>query len=161
MIVIARKASIRGVAMSYKVRIDGQKVGKLNSGASGSFLVEPGRHVVQTRSGGTSSKKVTVDVTEGGYHVLGTGPTKSGSLMMVPAVAVGGVGAHLAARGGGGTSAFLLLEITLVLLFTAVARVPGLHITLSPIRQPNGLPDLSDPAGRQPVWGGAPGPFGQ
>lgn len=133
MIVIARKPSVRNMVWPYKVRIDDHLVGKVGNGTSEAFTVAPGRRVVEVRSGGSKSKKVTVDVVEGGYHVLGTGPTGRGLLMVVPAAALGAGAARIAAHGA---SAFLLVEVLLILLFTALARIPGLHITLAPVEHP-------------------------
>jgi hypothetical protein len=90
MIVIARKSAIQGRAVSYKVQIDGRKVGKVRNGTGETFVVAAGSHVVEVKSSGARSKLVTVDVAEAGYHVLGARPTKAGFLAVVPFAWIGG-----------------------------------------------------------------------
>jgi hypothetical protein len=156
LIVVARKSSFQSRAWPLKVRIDGQLVGKVKNGASEQFLVSAGSHIVQTGSGAGSSKKLMVDVADGGYHVLRTGPSKAGTATIVPSVVLGGLAGRAAGRDGSPVPLLALLAVLLVVTLVSV-RIPGFFMTLAPVPQPNGLPDLGDPTGRDPVWWTTPG----
>lgn len=59
---------------AYRVLIDGRKVGKIASGESKAFDVQPGRHELQLKIDWGSSEKLQVDVGDDGQAAFVCGP---------------------------------------------------------------------------------------
>lgn len=154
-IVVVRRAMLLNSAVSARVRMDGELVGKVASGESGQFEVSAGRHVVQARfgSGAGRSKKVEVDVAEGGDRVLVTGSRKGAWLIAAPLVLAG---SFLGPRVAGHSEAWVGALVGIAGIFALgaiVDRIPGVLTTLESAPEGGRLPEQRTPARRDPVLG--------
>ncbi|MBW8806204.1 MAG: hypothetical protein JF587_20495 [Catenulisporales bacterium] len=69
-ITLTRRSGFQLWPRPYKVWIDGVAVGRLAHNSRAEFTVEPGEHLVELSLDGMYSKRVTVDVREGGTRRL-------------------------------------------------------------------------------------------
>jgi hypothetical protein len=72
-IALTRRSGFQLRPRSYKVWIDGVVVGRLPHNGAAEFVVEPGEHLVELSLDGMYSKRVAVQVHEGGTRRLHCG----------------------------------------------------------------------------------------
>ena len=66
MIRLTRKAvGLRDRARSYKVELNGEVIGKIRSGESADFIVEPGHHRLRIKADWTGSQILSFDIQKG------------------------------------------------------------------------------------------------
>jgi hypothetical protein len=91
-IAISRKSSFHVVPRAYKVWIDGTAVGAVMNGESADFAVDPGEHTVEVSLDGMYSRKLAVEVFEGGRRRITCGPNGMLSFtafaMLLPGLAI-------------------------------------------------------------------------
>lgn len=91
-IAISRKSAFQLVPRAYKVWIDGAVVGAIGNGRSAEFEVTPGVHTVELSIDGMYSRKLSVEVFEGGKRRIACGPNGllayTAFAMMLPGLAL-------------------------------------------------------------------------
>jgi hypothetical protein len=91
-IAISRKSSFQVMPRAYKVWIDGVVVGTVQNGQSTEFSVESGDHTVELSIDGMYSRKLAVEVFEGGRRRIACGPNGmlafTAFAMLLPGLAI-------------------------------------------------------------------------
>jgi hypothetical protein len=91
-ITLTRRSGFQLRPRPYKVWIDGVAVGRLAQNATAEFVVDPGIRLVELSLDGMYSKKVTVDVREGGtrrLHCGANGPLAFSAFgLLLPGLAI-------------------------------------------------------------------------
>jgi hypothetical protein len=62
---VRQPAAVRDRARSYKVELDGAVIGKIRSGHSEDFIVEPGHHRLRMKADWTGSQVLSFDIHKG------------------------------------------------------------------------------------------------
>ena len=73
-IAISRRRSFQVMPRAYKIWIDGTAVGAIMNGESAEFAVDPGEHTVEVSIDGMYSRKLSIEVFEGGHRRITCGP---------------------------------------------------------------------------------------
>jgi len=61
-LIVKRLSKWKDLARSYRVYVDGQKIGELNDGEIKEFDISPGQHIIKAKYDFFSSKPVSIEV---------------------------------------------------------------------------------------------------